>query len=241
MSTPPSPRFVFVVTYGRSGSTLTQGMLNTMPRTLIRGENGFYILPLFRSYAVFSEFLERFGKPHADRITSAFYGLRESDPEDYAASVRGLVQRQLLGPVPVTDVDRLGFKEVLWHRIPERDWAAMFDFLDQAFEEPLYVLNQRDVAMASTSGFWRRKPDAAIKQITRIRKLQAFLLESRPTRTFLNTYEGMTSEDHDVAADQLRRLAEFVTGGCDDDLLAALFTTRETGYGPNPFGVARDS
>ena len=50
----------------------------------------------------------------------------------------------------------------------------------------------------------------------------------------------MTSDDHDVAADQLRRLAEFVTGECDDDLLAALFTTRETGYGPNPFGKTRE-
>ena len=125
-------------------------MLNTLPRTLIRGENGLYILPLFRSYAVFEEFRERFGKPHADKITSAFYGLRESDPDDYATSVGGLVQRQLLGPVPVTDVDRLGFKEVLWHRIPQRDWAAMFDFMDKAFDQPLYVLNQRDIEMASS-------------------------------------------------------------------------------------------
>ncbi len=240
MSTPPSPRFVFVVTYGRSGSTLTQGMLNTLPRTLIRGENGLYILPLFRSYAVFEEFRQRFGKPHADKITSAFYGLRESDPDDYATSVGGLVQRQLLGPVPVTDVERLGFKEVLWHRIPQRDWAAMFDFMDKAFDQPLYVLNQRDIEMASSSGFWRKKPDAALRQITRIRKLHDFLRESRPTRSFINSYEAMTSDDRDVAADQLRRLAEFVTGECDDDLLAAMFTTRETGYGPNPFGKTRE-
>ena len=35
--------YVFVVTYGRSGSTLVQGMLNTMPRTLVRGEHALSI------------------------------------------------------------------------------------------------------------------------------------------------------------------------------------------------------
>jgi hypothetical protein len=241
MESVSAPRFVFVVTYGRSGSTLTQGMLNTLPRTLVRGENGFYILPLFRSYAMLDDFNERFGKAHADKVTSAFYGLRETDLDDFAATAGELVQRQLLGTVPVADVDRLGFKEVLWHRVPQREWAPFFDFMDRAFGDPLYVLNQRDVAMASTSGFWRKKPDAALRQIGRIRRMQQFLRESRPARTFDNAYEAMTSEDHDVAAAQLRGLAEFVTGGCDDELLAALFATRETGYGPNPFGKARES
>ena len=235
------PRFVFVVTYGRSGSTLTQGMLNTLPRTLIRGENGFYILPLFRSYHVLEEFSEKFGKPHADKVTSAFYGLRETSLHDYAADAGAMVQRQLLGGVPVTEVERLGFKEVLWHRVREPEWAPFFQFMDRAFRDPLYVCNHRDVAMASTSGFWRSKPDAARRQIGRIRGMQEFLRDSRPARTFENTYEAMTSDDHDVAADQLRRLAEFVTGGCDDELLAALFTTRETGYGPNPFGKTRQT
>ncbi|UCV16550.1 hypothetical protein [Quatrionicoccus australiensis] len=30
---------ILVVTYGRSGSTLLQGVLNTLPNVLIRGEN----------------------------------------------------------------------------------------------------------------------------------------------------------------------------------------------------------
>lgn len=39
--THPSPRaHVFIVTYGRSGSTLTQSLLNTLPGYQIRGENG---------------------------------------------------------------------------------------------------------------------------------------------------------------------------------------------------------
>ena len=235
------PRFVFVVTYGRSGSTLTQGMLNTLPRTLVRGENNLYLLQLFRAYAGLASFMEKFGGAAA-KPSSAFYGLRDAALDTFAASVRDLVQRQLLGSTDPSDVDRLGFKEVLWHRIKPKEWSDFFDFVDVAFGQPLYVLNRRDVTMASTSGFWRKKrPGVAERQINRVRKLQDFLRESRPDRSFCTEFEAMTSDDREVAGDQLRGLAEFVTGGCDDDLLAALFATREIGHGPNPFGKARNA
>jgi hypothetical protein len=237
-----TPSFVFVVTYGRSGSTLTQGMLNTLPRTLVRGENNLFLLPMFRAYAGLRTFQGKFGGPGAAKASSAFYGLREVDMDAFAASVRDLVQQQLLGEVAATEVDRLGFKEVLWHRIKPKEWAGFFEFMDLAFDDPLYVLNRRDVAMASTSGFWQKKqPGVAEQQITRVRRLQDFLRESRPERSFDTQFEDMTSDDRAVAGDLLRRLAEFVTGGCDDDLLAALFATRETGHGPNPFGKTRTS
>jgi hypothetical protein len=237
---PPTPRFVFVVTYGRSGSTLTQGMLNTLPRTLVRGENNLYLLPIFRAYNGLETFKNKFGGPGAAKASSAFYGLREVDLDAFAASVRQLVQQQLLGDVAVSNVDRLGFKEVLWHRIKPKEWSDFFGFMDLAFDEPLYVLNRRDVAMTSTSGFWQKKePGVAEQQISRVRRLQDFLRDSRADRCVDTEFEAMTSDDQAVAAEQLRRLAEFVTGSCDDDLLAALFATRETGHGPNPFGKTR--
>lgn len=240
MTQPPTPRFVFVVTYGRSGSTLTQGMLNTLPRTLVRGENNLYLLPMFRAYASLETFKDKFGGPGAAKASSAFYGLREVDLAAFAASVRQLVQQQLLGDVAPSDVDRLGFKEVLWHRIKPEEWSDFFGFMDLAFDEPRYVLNRRDVAMTSTSGFWQKKePGVAEQQINRVRRLQDFLRESRTDRCVDTQFEAMTSDDQAVAAEELRRLAEFVTGSCDDDLLAALFATRETGHGPNPFGKTR--
>lgn len=242
MTQPPTHRFVFVVTYGRSGSTLTQGMLNTLPRTLVRGENNLYLLPIFRAYASLETFKDKFGGPGAAKASSAFYGLREVDLDAFAASVRQLVQQQLLGDVAPSNVDRLGFKEVLWHRIKPEEWSDFFGFMDLAFDDPLYVLNRRDVEMTSTSGFWQKKePGVAEQQINRVRRLQDYLRDSRADRCVDTQFEAMTSDDQAVAAEQLRRLAEFVTGSCDDDLLAALFATRETGHGPNPFGKTREA
>jgi hypothetical protein len=217
-------------------------MLNTLPRTLVRGENNLFVLPLYRAYDGLEVFKGKFGGPGAAKPTSAFYGLDRFDLGAYAASVRELAQRQLLGGVALDEVDRLGFKEVLWHKVKRDEWEGFFGFLDLAFDDPLYVLNQRDVAMASTSGFWQKlDPETAQRQINRVRDLQAYLRESRPERTFDTRYEDMTSDDREVAGRQLRGLAEFVTGSCDDDLLAALFATRETGHGPNPFGKTRNA
>jgi hypothetical protein len=240
-SAPQQPGWVFVVTYGRSGSTLTQGMLNALPRTLVRGENNLFLLPLFRSWAGLKEFQVRFRGKGNPLTTSAFYGLHELDMDTFAASVRDLVRLQLLGSAPPGDVDRLGFKEVLWHRIKPEEWSDFFGFMDLAFGDPLYVLNQRDVEMASTSGFWRsKKPGQALRQINRVRDLQIFLRESRAERCYDTRYEVTTGADLEAAAASMRGLAEFVTGGCSDEVLQDMLALRDVGHGPNPFGKVRD-
>jgi hypothetical protein len=240
VNNPPSPRWVFVITYGRSGSTLTQGMLNALPRTLVRGENNLFLLPIFRSYLGLKQFQQKFRGAGNPLTTSAFYGLHELDMDAFAASVRDLVRVQLLGTTPADEVDRLGFKEVLWHRIRPRQWSDFFDFMDLAFESPLYVLNQRDLEMTSTSGFWRsRKPGVAEQQIKRVERLQAFLRESRGERCYDTRYEVTTSPDRAEAAASMKGLAEFVTGSCDEALLESMLALREVGHGPNPFGAAR--
>jgi hypothetical protein len=232
---------VFVVTYGRSGSTLTQGMLNALPRTLVRGENNLFLLPLFRAWFMLKNYRARFLGQGNPLTTSAFYGLHELDLDAFARSVGDLVRVQLLGSTSPEDVDRLGFKEVVWHRLKPAQWGDFFGFMDLAFGEPLYVLNQRDVDTTASSGFWQtRKPGLAVQQINRIRKLQAYLRDSRPDRCFDMQYEVTTSKDRNEAAALLRGLAEFVTGSCDDDLLERMLALREVGHGPNPFGRTTD-
>jgi hypothetical protein len=207
---------------------------------MVRGENNLFLLPLFRSYLGLDEFQQKFRGRGNPKTSSAFYGLHEVDMGAFAVSVRDLVQVQLLGSVPAAEVDVLGFKEVLWHRVRPDHWAAFFDFMDLAFDHPRYVLNHRDLEMTSTSGFWRAlKPGEAEKQITRVERLQAFLTDSRPDQCYDTRFELTTSPDRAVAAATLKGLAEFVTGSCDDELLERMLALREVGHGPNPFGAAR--
>jgi hypothetical protein len=231
--------FVFVVTYGRSGSTLVQGLLNTLPGTLVRGENNFYVLPLYRAQALARGFQRTYGRKPAP-ATSAFYGLAEMDLTAFEESTRQLMIRQMLGGVDPAKVRVLGFKEVLWHRIRRRETQGFFRFFDAVFPNVRYVLNQRDHEQVLGSGFWQRKqPAEGIRALERVEEIQAFLRETRPTRVYDTRYETLTGPDRAASEAQLQGLAEFVTGSCDAALLKKLRATLKVGHGPNPFGASR--
>lgn len=234
------PEYLFVVTYGRSGSTLVQGLLNTLPRTLVRGENNLYILPLFNAWLQVRSFQRQHGREAEKGVRSAFYGLDEIRLDDFVRTTRELVTRQLYGSVRRSSVDVLGFKEVLWHRIPARQTAAFFQFFEQVFPGARYVLNRRDHDDVSQSGFWQSQETAEVRRaLTRVESIQDFLRESRRGRTFDTRYEVLTGDDRTAVDRDLRALAEFAVGRCDDEILTELRTTMAVGHGPNPFGRSR--
>ena len=233
-------RYVFVVTYGRSGSTLVQGLLNTLPRTLVRGENNFYILPQYRSLALVRSFKKTHAAHGPAKTSSAFFGLNEINAGDFVDSTRSLVTRQILGTRKPSEFDVLGFKEVLWHRVTPKETTGFFNFMDDCFPGALYVLNQRDHEQVAGSGFWQKQePDEVMRAITRVEEIQQYLRETRPDRVFDVRYETLTGEDTGAVEAQLCGLSQFVHGGCDDVLLAALRQTLKQGHGPNPFGASR--
>ena len=236
----PQFRYVFVVTYGRSGSTLVQGLLNTLPRTVVRGENNFYVLPLFRSLALVRGFRKTHLKHNPRASHSAFYGLHEIKPHDFVLSARQLMTGSMLGAERPGSVDVLGFKEVLWHRVRAEETERFFGFLDEVFPGCQYVLNERNHEQVVGSGFWQgHEKDAVMSSIYRVEEIQEHLRRTRPGRVLDLRYELLTSDDQAVADAQLRSLAEFVTGSCDDALLESLRETRRTGHGPFPFGKSR--
>lgn len=238
-----SPReFVFVVTYGRSGSTLTQGLLNTLPRTLVRGENDLYLLHHYRAWAGVRQVKQSFADAGSRRgPKSAFYGIDEVDLDRFVSSTRDLAVSQLLGATPASQVDRLGFKEVAWHRVEAGETADFFDWFEQVFPGARYVLNRRDHENVATSGFWQKQErDEVMRAITRVEEIQDHLVATRPDRALLTQYERVTSDDPAVADRELRALAEFVTGSCSGDQLAVMRRALGEGYGPRPFGRSKN-
>lgn len=237
---PRQLRHVFVVTYGRSGSTLVQGLLNALPRTLVRGENGFYVAHLFRAYAELDAFRQQHLRHNPRAGHSAFFGLHEMRPASLVRTSRQLMTRHLLGSVGRGEVDVLGFKEVAWFRIGEEEVEQFFEFFERVFPECRYVLNERDLERVVESGFWQKHDrDEATSSIRRVEQIQRFLRESRPERTLDVRYEELTSSDPAVSERALRAIAEFVVGRAEPAVLEDMRTTLATGHGPNPFGASR--
>lgn len=232
--------YVFVVTYGRSGSTLVQGLLNTLPGVLVRGENGFYVLSLYRAMATATTFRAKHARHQPRRVTSAFYGVHEVSAKRFVAMTRNLMVQTLLGGERRNAVEVLGFKEVLWHEVTPEETEGFFAFFDKVFPGARYVLNSRDHEDVLASGFWRRRDDdEGVASVRRVEEIQSYLRQSRPDRVHDTVYEALTSEDPVTSDAALRDLATFVRGRCDEELLEALRETRKTGYGPRALGVKR--
>ncbi|MEZ0578575.1 sulfotransferase [Nocardioides sp. MH1] len=232
--------YVFVVTYGRSGSTLVQGMLNAMPRTLVRGENGLYIQHLFRAWRAADEIRQKRKGPSSKQPTNAFYGINALTRGRFVRNAQRLVTGGILGAEDAGDYDRLGFKEVEWHHLTAEETEPFFGWLDEVCPGAKYVLNTRDVETVLGSGFWqRRDTDESVAAIERVVEIQDLLRSSRPERVFETRYEVVTGTDRAASDAVLRGLADFVLGDCDDALLDRLRATLEVGHGPNPFGKSR--
>jgi hypothetical protein len=244
--TAPTPQaqarrtFVFVVTYGRSGSTLLQGVLNVLPETIVRGENGMYVLELFQAHRRATSFAAAHASHRPRRVQSAFYGTHLVTDRRLAMQERSLLLAMLVPRNALKRARRVGFKEVAWHRIPAEDTEAFFDWFELVFPEARYVLNTRKIEDAVASGFWRsRDRDEALAAMRRVVEIQDYLRSSRPGRVLDTRYEVITGEDEEVSARALAELATFVTGGCDDALLERMREVLEVRHGPDPAAMRR--
>src|SRR5689334_17410791 len=105
---------VLIVTYGRSGSTLLQGILNSIPGCLIRGENYAFCEGLYLSYKSYLRTQrEQGGDPTTADVSSPWYGALHLDADQYAADMGALVRAHLTrGVPPGTKLECVGFKEI---------------------------------------------------------------------------------------------------------------------------------
>ena len=238
----PDPDYLFVVTFGRSGSTLVQGLLNALPDTLVRGENGLFVHDLYRASAAAEAFSAEHTKHRSKSVTSAFYGVRWLRREPFVTATRQIAHEVLLGQRRADRVRRIGFKEVLWHRITPEETEDFFGWFEEVFPGARYILNTRNADDASRSGFWKHaEPGEAELAIARVREIQDHLTRTRPDRVLETRYEVLTGEDREASDAALRELATFVTGAADEALLDTLREVLAVGHGPIPFGKPRRS
>lgn len=157
-STPTDLRYLFVVTYGRSGSTLLQGILNSIPGYLIRGENTGAMEPLLNSFRRLNAKSATVAETDA---TDPWFGIDGYDRQQAAAAYRRLVVDVLLRPEPDTRV--VGFKEIRWWK---RDLTETLTLMREVFPGARFVLNTRAVDDVIASKWWADKdPDAARAQV----------------------------------------------------------------------------
>jgi hypothetical protein len=150
-------RYVFVVAYGRSGSTLLVGLLNTIPGYRIVGEN---LNALYRLYQADAALRSAHAKQGSDSYLPhhAWYGATQWQLDAFRHGLVETFVSAVLCPRPGNRV--LGFKEV---RYTEQDMPDLLDFLEfvqESFPESKIIFNHRNPDDVATSAWWADVPDS---------------------------------------------------------------------------------
>lgn len=179
--------YVFVVTYGRSGSTLLNGILNSIPGYQIHGENRMVVQHLYNwQRAIDLQLTKANGLGAGPK--SSWYGLRRYPRGTALEDMRRLVLRTLLRPRPKTRV--VGFKEIRW---PREDLSGLIDFMTELFPEARFIFNTRNPEDVAKSKWWADVPDA-LEQIAAREKHWESLRTGLGDRAFWVHYDDYVGD-----------------------------------------------
>ena len=145
--------YLFVVTYGRSGSTLLQGILTSIPGFLIRGENGGALYQLFQLHSALAALRDKHG--HTAFVRNAWYGIGAYSDDVAYTALRQFALTTLMRPEADTRV--IGFKEIRW---PEDDLSEYVAFLRKVFPGARFIVNTRDLDQVAQSKWWGKDPES---------------------------------------------------------------------------------
>lgn len=221
---------LLVVTYGRSGSTLMMGILNSIPGALIRGENNDFCFGLYKAYAALADAHRQHKNEFA--TTKPFFGANDLDPEKFLADARDLVRRQLVpaGQQPIV----WGFKEIRWlvNKNPT-DGKAYLDFMERLLPRPGFIFLTRDLGQVANSAWWRKKSkDQVVAELSRFEKICNDWAKKRS-----NVFHIDYSDICDITP-RLRSLFEWIGAPWDEEAIRKVLTT-EHSYDNKPENIQR--
>ncbi|SMO97833.1 sulfotransferase [Paracoccus laeviglucosivorans] len=221
----PTDGYVFVVTYGRSGSTLTQSLLNAIPGYVIRGENGNLTQFLGRAIDIVANDdmyrwrREDLPKPREERRPylrpilgkpfDPWAGAERVDPDAFALGLMDLFVKQVLRPPKHCRVS--GFKEIRFHEDPAF-FAKHMDILRTLFPKSRILFQRRNLDDVARSGWWRQQPrDMVLGQLGQADKMFAAYAQAHPSSCRMIDYEGLIS-----GLDYIRTMYQFLDEPLDE-------------------------
>nr|WP_279253909.1 sulfotransferase [Candidatus Seongchinamella marina] len=179
------------MSYGRSGSTLLQGVLNSFDGYCIRGENGCVLLPIFRAYKILRDAKNKHvGKPTP--VTSAWYGIENTDPESLAAELTASFIKYVIRPDDKASV--IGFKEIRYiaSQFSDGEFADFMSFLDKQFPDSCFIFNSRNLSNVASSKWWADKPNAH-SRLVETEELMKNTMREYFQKSFWIRYEDYTT------------------------------------------------
>jgi len=147
----------FIVTYGRSGSTLLQAMLNSLPGYVIRGENG-GLVEFARLLVRRLDRVRASSNPPSSSPSDAWYGLAAIDRTGLLRGLGEVLEREVIRPP--ADARCVGFKEIRYGPQDTPDLGDLLNFMSEVFERSCFIFNARRLEDVAKSQWWANRPDS---------------------------------------------------------------------------------
>ncbi|ESX27124.1 hypothetical protein X765_20905 [Mesorhizobium sp. LSHC440B00] len=210
--------FLFIVTYGRSGSTLLQGIVNTIPGVLIRGENAGALHGLIKSWEAVKIAQDLFSAD-SEKPTSPWFGAAGMDLDRFGHDLAASFIRNILKPPP--DIRVTGFKEIRYH-LTAGELAFELEFMRRFFPRCAFLINTRGLE-ATIASNKKAGHDVSKEDLTKADQLLRDIAESSTRDIFHVHYD-----DYRYDPDRLRPLFDFLGVNFDRVTLQNVFDTKHS-------------
>lgn len=204
---------ILIVTYGRSGSTLLQGLLNQLDGIFVRGENGdaFGLLwAMYRRLAI----LKREHGTYAKGPSKPWYGIGAVKLDVLLGQMREMAKSIILADQKDNpEILCYGFKEIRYHYHKEL-LPNYLDFLSVIFPRPAIIFNTRDLSDVVRSGWWANSDPEGVRQELSAAEKQFSDYAAGKSNCFEITYEDVVGR-----TEKLRDLFAFLGVEYNDEIV----------------------
>ncbi|WP_310475516.1 sulfotransferase [Sandarakinorhabdus sp.] len=182
-------RWLFIVTYGRSGSTILQKLLGSITGHYLAGENHNSLHGVFAAWRDATILKAKYGWGH-EGIDHPWHGADVADPDGYARAMVAAFVANILRPPRGTRV--AGFKEI---RYLTEDLREYLLFIDRFFAPAVFVINVRSVDAVAQSAWWKDADKQELAaNIARFEAITDALVAEFPDRFIKIDYARWTSD-----------------------------------------------
>lgn len=209
---------IFVVTYGRTGSTLLQNLLMTIPGCTIRGENHNVMEGIWNA-AIRGRMAKNVWGEIEQPASHPWYGSDQMKPLLFGRSLVDAFVHQILSPPE--NCRYFGFKEIRYNAFGDR-LPEVLDFMNFHFKNAFFVFNKRNVEDVSKSAWWKNwNPDDVNALVQNMDRRFAEYHAAHPANTAVLAYEDFSRKP-----ESLRPLFEKLGEPFDLEKLKAVLQNR---------------
>ena len=181
----------FIVTYGRTGSTLLQKILGTLPGYYMAGENYNTLYGIYIAHRNAGVLARKYG-PGYQKIDHPWHGACAADPDLFARRMIDAFVSTILRPPRGSRV--IGFKEIRYLDILD-DLYDYLMFMGDYFRPAKFVINTRMFEDVAKSSWWQEWDQGKLAaDITRFNDITDRVVAEHPDRFVKVAYEDWTTD-----------------------------------------------